>query len=121
MKKYKPKPYKGYDISIDLQSKSPSINDRRIVTNTLYDLALALGMHPLAAVWVYKFANGGLTALLPVEESHIAYHAWTLEEGGYVHLVISTCGKKPNIEDIAESLKDLEIDRLEFKVTTWGK
>ena len=74
----------GYEISPERLTNTP------LLSQALTDAALAAEMTPLSEPVVHRFPGGGLTAFLPLAESHLALH--TYPERGYIAADCFTCG-----------------------------
>ncbi len=74
----------GYEIA------SERLTDVALLTQALTEAALAAEMTPLSEPVVHLFPGGGLTAFLPLAESHLALH--TYPERGYIAADCFTCG-----------------------------
>lgn len=70
---------------------SPSINDSKKIGKLLVSAAKEAGNIPLRAAF-HKFSPRGITGVLLLAESHIAFHSWP--QFDYLAIDIFTCGKK---------------------------
>lgn len=86
-----------YGASVD------ALTDAKRVADALLAAAHAAGMTPLGIPVVHTFPGGGLTAFLPLAESHIAVH--TYPERAYLAADIFTCGA-PGVDPAVEVLLD---------------
>jgi S-adenosylmethionine decarboxylase len=81
----------GIHLLLDAYEISPShLTDAPRLAQALTEAALAAQMTPLSAPVVHVFPGGGLTAFLPLAESHLALH--TYPERGYIAADCFTCG-----------------------------
>ena len=81
----------GTHILLDGYELAPErLTDAALLSQALTDAARAAEMTPLSEPVVHLFAGGGLTAFLPLAESHLALH--TYPERGYIAADCFTCG-----------------------------
>jgi len=64
--------------------------DSALLDRMLLDAARASGLTPVAGPLLHQFPGGGLTGVVLLAESHIAFH--TYPERGYLALDVFTCG-----------------------------
>ncbi len=66
------------------------------------------------ASYVDKDGNKGLTAVVMIETSHIAFHIWDEVDPGLVQFDLYTCGKL-NLEKVLKIFKDnFTVESLDF-------
>jgi S-adenosylmethionine/arginine decarboxylase-like enzyme len=74
---------------------SPSENDKQVARNMITNIIRDIDMHLLAAPHVYYLKhplfNEGLTAIAPIETSHIAFHFWKTPEKNILQNPKSKC------------------------------
>lgn len=81
----------GVHVLLDGYELAPErLTDAEGLARALTDAAHAAGMTPLSEPVVHVFPGGGLTAFLPLAESHLALH--TYPERGYIAADCFTCG-----------------------------
>lgn len=81
----------GTHTLMDLHGVSPErLTDAELFSGLLLQAARAAGATPLSGPVIHRFPGGGLTAFLPLSESHIAAH--TYPERGYLAADVFTCG-----------------------------
>ena len=81
----------GIHIILDGYEISPErLTDAMRLSQALTDAAQAAGMTPLSEPSMHLFPGGGITAFLPLAESHLALH--TYPEHGYIAADCFTCG-----------------------------
>ena len=81
----------GVHIILDGYEIAPErLTDATRLAQALTDAARAAGMIPLSEPSVHLFPGGGLTAFLPLAESHLALH--TYPEHAYIAADCFTCG-----------------------------
>lgn len=94
----------GVHLLLDLYDADPArLRDADGIRAALLEAAQVSGMTPLSAPAVYVFPGGGLTAFLPLAESHLAVH--TYPERRFAAADLFTCGPDPEApERAAEAL-----------------
>lgn len=90
-----------------------------VAINWLKDLVADLDMKILQgpfSSYVSQPGNMGLTAVVMIETSHIAFHVWDEQDPALLQLDIYTCGSL----DVEKALKDIDkffdLDSFEFVV-----
>jgi len=82
----------GMHVLADFYGLSVAVAcDAELLSSCLLRAAKQCHLTPLSTPVVHVFAGGGLTAFLPLSESHIALH--TYPEHGYLALDIFSCGQ----------------------------
>ncbi len=75
--------------------KCPGPGDRAMATRLLQTMLRDIRMHPLAAPEVFYVKepvyNEGLTAIVPIQTSHVAFHFWSRPERKILHTAVSRC------------------------------
>jgi len=68
------------------------------------------------ASYVDKPGNRGLTAIVMIETSHVAFHIWDEEDPGLIQFDLYTCGKL-NLSDVLLAFgQDFEVINLDYKL-----
>ena len=68
------------------------------------------------ASYVDKPGNRGLTAIVMIETSHIAFHIWDEEDPGLVQFDLYTCGKL-NLPEVLVAIKeDFDIVSMDYNL-----
>jgi S-adenosylmethionine decarboxylase len=95
------------------------IEDPKKLKRILIEAAKKAGNVPLKFSY-HKFNPHGLTGVLLLAESHIAFHSWP--EFGYLAIDVFSCGRKAKPERALKYLeKVLKPKKVEFKVLKRGK
>ena len=82
----------------------PGIVGRAEMETLMTGICRDLDLHPVSYPLKHKHMGPGDTAIMILEESHLALHTWP--ECGCAHIVLATCGDFPNEERIAQVVKD---------------
>ena len=94
-------------VMVDVYGVEPEIlNDPVQMGSILSGAAAAATLHPLAEPAVYRYPGQGLTAFLPIRESHFAIH--TYPEHGYASIDIVSCA----LAERAARARDYVVERL---------
>ncbi len=98
------------------------IEDKEELKELLIEAAKKAANTPLK-ISIYKFNPYGLTAVLLLKESHIAFHSWP--EFNYLAIDIFTCGKKSFPEKalnyLRKKLKPKKIKILKVERGIYGR
>ena len=93
-----------------MQSEQDGIN---FLTNLVEQIDMKIIKGPFAS-YVDKDGNKGLTAIVMIETSHIAFHIWDEVDPGLVQFDLYTCGKL-DLEKVLKIFKDsFNVESLEF-------
>lgn len=93
-----------------MQSEKDGIN---FLTNLVEQIDMKIIKGPFAS-YVDKDGNKGLTAIVMIETSHIAFHIWDEVDPGLVQFDLYTCGKL-DLEKVLKIFKDsFSIESLDF-------
>jgi S-adenosylmethionine/arginine decarboxylase-like enzyme len=93
-----------------MQSEQDGIN---FLTNLVEQIDMKVIKGPFAS-YVDKDGNKGLTAIVMIETSHIAFHIWDEVDPGLVQFDLYTCGKL-DLEKVLKIFKDsFSVESLEF-------
>jgi S-adenosylmethionine/arginine decarboxylase-like enzyme len=93
-----------------MQSEQDGIN---FLTNLVEQIDMKIIKGPFAS-YVDKDGNKGLTAIVMIETSHIAFHIWDEVDPGLVQFDLYTCGKL-DLEKVLKIFKDsFSIESLDF-------
>lgn len=93
-----------------MQSEQEGID---FLNNLVKQIDMKVIKGPFAS-YVDKDGNKGLTAIVMIETSHIAFHIWDEVDPGLVQFDLYTCGKL-DLEKVLKIFKDsFNIDSLEF-------
>lgn len=104
----------GIHILLDGEEILPErLKDAKLLAQALTDAALAAGMSALSEPVVHCFPGGGLTAFLPLAESHLALH--TYPERGYIAADCFTCGA-PDSADRAVAVLCAALGQGKFEI-----
>lgn len=111
--------------------KCPSEKDKKFVGELVKKIIKDIGMKELDEPKIYyvkhPFYNEGLTAIVPIQTSHIAFHFWTRPPLNIMHskdsqclleFDIYTCGKlsKKSIHNVLEILNIYEPTSIDIDV-----
>ena len=114
----KEKKYLGIHLIVEFFG-AKQIEDPKKLEEILELAAKKAGNFPLKFSF-YKFNPQGLTGVLLLRESHIAFHSWP--EKDYIALDIFTCGPKTFPQKAFEFLKTkLKPKKSELKIIKRGK
>lgn len=81
----------GVHVLVELaEAPIAKLTDADALAVAMSAAVAASGATALAPPWVHRFPNGGLTALVPLAESHVSVHTWP--ERGMAALDAFTCG-----------------------------
>jgi S-adenosylmethionine/arginine decarboxylase-like enzyme len=93
-----------------MQSEQDGIN---FLTNLVEQIDMKIIKGPFAS-YVDKDGNKGLTAIVMIETSHIAFHIWDEVDPGLVQFDLYTCGKL-DLEKVLKIFKgSFNVESLEF-------
>ena len=93
-----------------MQSEQEGID---FLTNLVKQIDMKIIKGPFAS-YVDKDGNKGLTAIVMIETSHIAFHIWDEVDPGLVQFDLYTCGKL-DLEKVLKIFKDsFSIESLDF-------
>ncbi|HID05199.1 MAG TPA: adenosylmethionine decarboxylase [Candidatus Caldiarchaeum subterraneum] len=94
-----------------------TLKDEQLIKNLLTEAANASKSHILSSFSVNFGGEGGVSAILIIQESHISIHTWP--EHNYAAVDIFTCGEKTDpvaaLEVIANTLKPRFVNTMEVK------
>jgi len=93
-----------------MQSEQEGID---FLTNLVKQIDMKIIKGPFAS-YVDKDGNKGLTAIVMIETSHIAFHIWDEVDPGLVQFDLYTCGKL-DLEKVLKIFKNsFSVESLEF-------
>lgn len=94
-------------VTVDMYGMGfETLNDPAGIAELLLGAAEAASLHPLSDPTVHRYPGQGLTAFLPIRESHIAIH--TYPEYGYASADVVSCA----IAEQAERARDYMVEEL---------
>ena len=96
-------PMNNEDVAIDFLKRLVDRIDMKIIKG------------PFAS-YVDKPGNRGLTAIVMIETSHIAFHIWDEQDPGLVQFDLYTCGKLNLSEVLVAIEKDFNIVSMDYNL-----
>lgn len=94
-------------ILVNAKVKDPMRNEQEAIdflTNLVNRIDMKIIKGPFAS-YVDKDGNKGLTAIVMIETSHIAFHIWDEEDPGTLQFDLYTCGSL-NKDEVITVLKE---------------
>jgi S-adenosylmethionine/arginine decarboxylase-like enzyme len=94
-------------ILVNAKVKDPMRNEQEAIdflTNLVNRIDMKIIKGPFAS-YVDKDGNKGLTAIVMIETSHIAFHIWDEEDPGTLQFDLYTCGSL-NKDEVITALKE---------------
>ena len=93
------------------------LRDEQLIKNLLTEAANASKSHIISSFSVNFGEEGGVSAVVVVQESHLSIHTWP--EYNYAAVDIFTCGEKTDpvaaLEVIVNTLRPKFVNTMEFK------
>jgi len=103
-------------LLVNAKVKNPINSEQQgidFLTNLVNQIDMKIIKGPFAS-YVDKEGNKGLTAVVMIETSHIAFHIWDEVDPGLVQFDLYTCGKL-DLEKVIKIFKEtFTIESLEF-------
>lgn len=103
-------------LLVNAKVKNPINSEQQgidFLTNLVNQIDMKIIKGPFAS-YVDKEGNKGLTAVVMIETSHIAFHIWDEVDPGLVQFDLYTCGKL-DLEKVLKIFKEtFNIESLEF-------
>jgi S-adenosylmethionine/arginine decarboxylase-like enzyme len=103
-------------LLVNAKVKNPINSEQQgidFLTNLVNQIDMKIIKGPFAS-YVDKEGNKGLTAVVMIETSHIAFHIWDEVDPGLVQFDLYTCGKL-DLEKVLKIFKEtFAIESLEF-------
>ena len=103
-------------LLVNAKVKNPINSEQQgidFLTNLVNQIDMKVIKGPFAS-YVDKEGNKGLTAVVMIETSHIAFHIWDEVDPGLVQFDLYTCGKL-DLEKVLKIFKEtFAIESLEF-------
>jgi S-adenosylmethionine/arginine decarboxylase-like enzyme len=103
-------------LLVNAKVKNPINSEQQgidFLTNLVSQIDMKIIKGPFAS-YVDKEGNKGLTAIVMIETSHIAFHIWDEVDPGLVQFDLYTCGKL-DLEKVLKIFKEtFNVESLEF-------
>ena len=103
-------------LLVNAKVKNPINSEQQgidFLTNLVSQIDMKIIKGPFAS-YVDKEGNRGLTAIVMIETSHIAFHIWDEVDPGLVQFDLYTCGKL-DLEKVLKIFKEtFNVESLEF-------
>lgn len=99
-------------VNNPMQSEEEAIN---FLTHLVEKIDMKIIQGPFAS-YVDKPGNRGLTAIVMIETSHIAFHIWDEEDPSLVQFDLYTCGKLDLDTVIKEFGKAFKVQSIDFQL-----
>ncbi|MEY3378216.1 MAG: hypothetical protein RLZZ328_1376 [Bacteroidota bacterium] len=103
-------------LLVNAKVKNPMQSEQEAIdflTNLVNEIDMKIIKGPFAS-YVDKEGNKGLTAIVMIETSHIAFHIWDEVDPGLVQFDLYTCGKL-DLDKVLKIFKDnFNVESLDF-------
>ena len=105
-------------ILVNAKVKNPMADEQTAIdflTNLVNRIDMKIIKGPFAH-YVDKDGNKGLTAIVMIETSHIAFHIWDEEDPGTLQFDLYTCGSLDKEELMAALKEAFDIVSLDYRL-----
>lgn len=103
-------------LLINAKVKNPMASEQEAIdflTNLVNKIDMKIIKGPFAS-YVDKPGNRGLTAIVMIETSHIAFHIWDEADPGLVQFDLYTCGSLDLGKTLSIFEESFEVDTLDY-------
>lgn len=105
-------------ILVNAKVNNPMRNEQEAIdflTNLVNRIDMKIIKGPFAS-YVDKDGNKGLTAIVMIETSHIAFHIWDEEDPGTLQFDLYTCGSLSKDEVITALKEAFDVVSLDYRL-----